>query len=494
MNKLFLIILITIIVLFSTTLIITKNLFYKGFDLKNYSTYNEENLFLNKKTFTTNVMHYIHNNTKEDDVFLVFRPSDFSVYAKRNFYSYFDSEVFDIFKAKTKREMKSLLMKKNIKYIYIPYYLDSVIYNSKLIDFISDLNYVDFVYSDESFRLYKVIEKNMYKKYETNRIGKMSYFNNFENYSLINEKNEFLKSKELNNPIKVNNTYSLFYTGEGLFDEYHNSIFSIKNTNELNKLNTFIIGNGFFEISVNEFDKNKILLKNKSLANIIIKNKKKLSLIYKPSREARYFRYIIKKFDDNFAKIENLTSEKYLPLRNNNQILEKNIKTYPFNNNKYKVFTENGILKIFDGKNEFNDIVDLFLGPFILSPANSEVSTLHKIEFEYKGNIYFNFDSTLDNLRYDRVLVFDKINSILNKKKKETIKLYAESNWKKYSYIVDLNIINQIYLKFSLNNNDIYFRYNNSLKNNKELEIKSIKLFKLVDNNWILVDKHLNKE
>lgn len=442
--------------------------------------------------FTTDAFRFVKNNTSEKDIFLTFRPSDFGVYAERPFYSYIDGKLIKMYLSKTKGEIHEELSKLNIKYIHLPYYYEPGIYNSKLFDYISDLDYVEPVYQSPKYglRILKIINTNQYTQKNVRPLKKWTYFNNYRDTELFksNLNSSVLRLPNSQNLKSFRNehlTYSSVISGTGAKENLIKNGVFYKRENEVYKIQFKAIGKGFIYVYIHEFDYNNKRLPIKFLLNSTVEGKRFVSTLYKPSIGTNFFKIEIRNHKNDTVAVDNISMETYIKT---NAIKQRS---------KY----------YFDFACKQNESIDLLY----LSCSNTREKSYIKIypihidikdstfgrsnilvRTKVSGTVYFTLKECNNILNKDNHFLKKVKRRVLGKLAPQYAvqKNYISDDTKTHDTVLSIsNLKTKLCLEYEFSRVDDFFRFNsNSRETKKEFALQSVEIYKLIDNELKLLD------
>lgn len=102
------------------------------------------------------VIDYINNTTDPTSTFLVFRQSDFGLYAQRKWVRNLDPRLVTFYKQKDIKTAYKILTDLGINYIYLTSYPHPTVYNSMISSIISDPTIATLEYEAGDYRLFKL--------------------------------------------------------------------------------------------------------------------------------------------------------------------------------------------------------------------------------------------------------------------------------------------------------------------------------------------------
>ncbi len=441
---------------------------------------------------TTDVFRYIKNNSNKDDIFLTFRPSDFGIYAERPFYSYIDEKLVKVFQAKTKKEIHQELSKLNIKYIHLPYYYEPGIYNSKLFEYIADLNYIEPVYQSPNYgiRILKIIKLNNYSITRTIPLKEWTYYNNYFNESLFKPYLDALSPHLLNtqNFKTLRNeflTYSSIISGTGAKDSLAKDGIIYKNENEIYKLNFQAKGKGFISVYIHEFNYNNEKTPIKFLLNTTIRDIKTVSTLYKPSMGTKLFRIEIRSHKNALVKISKIKLD----------IFKKNISNRAMSKLHYdyecKRIKNNNFIELDCGSSRKKSYIKLF--PISIGQSKTKLGHSNLlIRTKASGTVYFTINSCNTIQNKDNHILKAIKNKITGKliNYQAPQKNYVSNQINTYETILSVsNAITNLCLEYQFSRADDFFRFNSKVNlTKKQFALQSIEIYKLINNNLKLLD------
>lgn len=111
---------------------------------------------LSKDSGVYSLLRHIRYETDRDARFLIFRPSDFTRYADRQYIVMDDPRLLPLYSAGTKQVCYDILTRMGIDYVYFTPVMGPFIYRTMLYAVLSDFTMADLVYDGGGYRLFKI--------------------------------------------------------------------------------------------------------------------------------------------------------------------------------------------------------------------------------------------------------------------------------------------------------------------------------------------------
>jgi len=232
----------------------------------------ESDFFKLQKYFKeyVSVLDYVEKVTSRNDIFLLFRDSEFPLYVDRKFFSLLDPLLISIYRADSCKKIYDYLKKLQIRYLYVPCYPIPEIFNTKISFFKDNPKYTSLMFSDKYFKLYRVNKSIKNNVWESTDIARNSI-----------KQMLFIVKVVLNSKFKK-------YIGRLSVNQKHKYYIKVN-----------IQGKSSVSLHVIEFNENGKVISSHILDKFMSqKERKTFNTVYLPSVEVSFCKFLYKNYGE----------------------------------------------------------------------------------------------------------------------------------------------------------------------------------------------------